>query len=285
MDSLLQARKTKSYNIRREIITFLVILAVLSVVFNTLIITGGGLMAQNGLYALGLMFSPAFAALLVRFIYARNLRGFGWKWGKTRYQILGYVVPMIYVLISYSLILLLGLGKLNTEITNKLNIVDILQFATLNVMINCVIVVGEEIGWRGFLLPQLARIMSFTQASMIVGVVWTLCHYPILIFMNYNTNSTPVWYSLICFSVLAMGVNMAMNWLRLKSGSLWTVIIFHAAHNEFIQELDPMIIDTGLTQYFISEFGVMLALAGVIVGWVFWRRRNELLATGNDTEL
>ena len=106
-------------NIRKEIITFLVILAVLSVIFNTLIITGGGQMDQNIPYALGLMFSPAFAALLTQFIYNRNLRGFGWKWGKTRYQILAYAVPTMYVLISYSLILLLGLGKLNTEIASE----------------------------------------------------------------------------------------------------------------------------------------------------------------------
>ena len=271
-------------NIRKEIITFLVILAVLSVIFNTLIITGGGQVDQNIPYALGLMFSPAFAALLTQFIYNRNLRGFGWKWGKTRYQILAYAVPTIYVLISYSLILLLGLGRLNTEIASEFTIVDILLSATLGVFVNCVIVLGEEIGWRGFLLPKLAKIMSFTKASIIVGVIWILCHVPIIIFADHYTSSTPVWYGLICFSVAAMGVNIAINWLRLKSGSVWTAVIFHAVHNQFVQDLDPLIIDTGLTQYFTKEFGVMLALAGVIVGWVFWRRRNELLAVGSVTE-
>lgn len=272
-------------NIRKEIITFLVILTVLIVVFSTLIIAGGGPIDQNPLSAIGLMFSPAFAALLTQFIYNKNLRGFGWKWGKTRYQILAYVVPMIYVLISYSLILLLGLGKLNTEIASKVTIVDILQSATLNVLVNCVIVVGEEIGWRGFLLPKLARIMSFTKASIIVGVIWILGHVPLIIFVkDFYPYSTPVWYGLICFSVAAMGVNIAMNWLRLKSGSVWTAVIFHAVHNQFVQDLDPLIIDTGFTRYFTSEFGVMLALAAAIVGWVFWRRRNELLAVDSVTE-
>lgn len=263
-------------NIRKEIVTFLVILVVLSVIFNTFIIIGGGQMDQNIPYALGLMFSPAFAALLTQFIYNRNLRGFGWKWGKTRYQILAYTIPMVYVLISYSLILLLGLGKLNTEIASELTIVDLLLSATLGVLVNCVIVVGEEIGWRGFLLPKLTRIMNFTKASIIVGVIWILVHVPLIVFADYYTSSTPVWHGLICFSVAAMGVNMAINWLRLKSGSVWTAVIFHAVHNQFVQDLDPLIIDTGLTQYFTSEFGVMLALAGVIVGWVFWHRRNEL---------
>lgn len=78
---------------------------------------------------------------------------------------------------------------------------------------------------------------------------------------------------------------MAMNWLRLKSGSLWTAVIFHAVHNQFVQDLDPLMIDTGFTPYFASsEFGLMLALVGAIVGWVFWRRRNEILAAGNVSD-
>lgn len=271
-------------NTRKEIIAFLVILAVLSVIFNTLIITNGGQMDENIPYALGLMFSPAFAALLTQYIYNRNLRGLGWKWGKSRYQILAYAVPMLYVLISYSLILLLGLGKLNTEIASELTVVDILLAVTLGVLVNCILVLGEEIGWRGFLLPKLARIMSFTKASILVGVIWILAHIPIILFADYYTSSTPVWYGLLCFSVAAMGVNIAINWLRLKSGSVWTAVIFHAVHNQFVQELDPLIIDTGFTQYFTQEFGVMLALAGVIVGWGFWRRRNELLAVHGVTE-
>ncbi len=268
---------------RKEIITFLIILTVLSVIFNTLIVTGGGQMDQNIPYAVGLMFSPAFAGLLTHFIYNKTLRGFGWKWGKTRYQLLAYAVPMLYVLLSYSLILLLGLGKLNSELASEFTIVGIIQSATLNVLINCVIVAGEEIGWRGFLLPKLAKIMGFTKASIIVGVIWILSHCPILLFADYYTSSTPVWYGLLCFCVSAMGVNMAMNWLRLKSGSLWTVVIFHAVHNQFIQDLDPLIVDTGFTQYFASsEFGLMLALVCAVVGWVFWRRRNELPAMGSS---
>jgi membrane protease YdiL (CAAX protease family) len=81
-----------------------------------------------------------------------------------------------------------------------------------------------------------------------------------------------------------MGVNIAINWLRLKSGSVWTAVIFHAVHNQVVQDINPLIIDTGITQYFTLEFGVMLALAGVIVGWVFWRRRDELLTVGSVTE-
>lgn len=153
-------KENQMSGIRKEIVTFLIVLTVLSVVFNTLIITGGGEMDQNIPYAIGLMFSPAFAGLLTHFIFNRTLRGFGWKWGKTRYQILAYAVPMLYLLISYGLILLLGLGKFNSGLASEFTIVDIIQSATLSVLVNCVIVAGEEISWRGFLLPKLVTFGS-----------------------------------------------------------------------------------------------------------------------------
>ncbi|MBN2257510.1 MAG: CPBP family intramembrane metalloprotease [Anaerolineaceae bacterium] len=263
-------------NIRKEVITFLIIFTVQGVVFTTLIVTNGGPIDQNPLAALGFMFSPAFAALLTNFIYHKNLRGFGWKWGKTRYQIWAYVVPMIYALISYGLILLLGLGKLNTETASGLSVVDVLQSVTLGVVVNCVIVLGEEIGWRGFLLPKLTKIMSFTKASIIVGVVWILFHVPPILFVkDFYPYSTPVWYGLFCFSVAAMGVNFAINWLRLKSGSIWTAVIFHAVHNQIVLDLDSLVIDTGITQYFTLEYGMMLALAGAIVDTVLNVKRQN----------
>jgi membrane protease YdiL (CAAX protease family) len=37
---------------------------------------------------------------------------------------------------------------------------------------------GEEIGWRGFLVPELSRKMSFTGTAILSGAVWSCWHYP-----------------------------------------------------------------------------------------------------------
>ncbi len=56
-----------------------------------------------------------------------------------------------------------------------------------------------------------------------------------ILFANYNNSSAPAWFGLVCFTVLAVGISFPFAWLRLKSGSLWTAVILHAAHNVFIQ--------------------------------------------------
>ena len=107
--------------------------------------------------------------------------------------------------------------------------------ATFGLVISCLSALGEEIGWRGFLVPELAKNFSFTKTALISGGIWALWHYPLILFANYNNSSAPAWFGLFCFTVMVLGISFAFAWLRLKSGSLWTGVIFHASHNLFIQ--------------------------------------------------
>jgi membrane protease YdiL (CAAX protease family) len=135
---------------------------------------------------------------------------------------------------------------------------------------------GEEIGWRGFLVPELYITTNYTRTSLISGAIWAAWHYPILIFGHYN-NGTPFWYGMICFTVLVMSMSFVFTWFRLKSGSLWTGVMLHASHNLFIQGIfTPLTISTNHTPYFIDEFGCILPVVTVILAIYFWKRRNEL---------
>ncbi len=96
---------------------------------------------------------------------------------------------------------------------------------------------GEEIGRRGLLAPELAKLYSFTTTSVISGVVWAIWHYPVLLVGDYNNSGDPFWFGLICFTVLVIGISFALIWLRLKSGSLWTAVLLHTSHNIFIQAI------------------------------------------------
>ena len=63
-------------------------------------------------------------------------------------------------------------------------------------------------------------------------------------------------------SVTAMSVSIA--WLRLRSGSLWTATIYHAAHNVAVQGIfDGSTIDTGVTKWITTEFGIGLVITSV----------------------
>ena len=64
---------------------------------------------------------------------------------------------------------------------------------------------GEEIGWRGFLVPELFKTMGFTSAALFSGVAWACWHYPLVIWGDCS-GGTPVCYGLTCFTVLVVAI-------------------------------------------------------------------------------
>lgn len=275
----------------KQIGTFLFLTLLLSSIFYALIIKSGHLASAGGSYVLGLMWCPGLAAMLTRKLNGENLSSLGWKWGQTKYQVMSYFIPLLYAAITYvtvwathqggfynrefvgAMTQRFGLGPLPPALAIAMYLV----FAGTTGMIrSSASALGEEIGWRGFLVPQLAQSCSYTTTALITGVVWSLWHYPILIFADYNAG-TPVWYGLTCFTVMVVSSSFIYTWMRLKSGSLWTGVLLHASHNLFIQSFfDPITTNTGRTPYVIGEFGSGLAIISVAFGVYFWTRRNEL---------
>ena len=196
-----------------------------------------------------------------------------------RIQILGYLLPLSYASIAYVVVWLSGLGSINEDFSP-----NYLLLISLGTITNCLFALGEEIGWRGFLVPKLARLTDFTKTSLISGVIWSIWHYPLVIFANYNSG-TPAWYGLTCFTLMAVGMSFALCWIRLKSGSVWTAMFFHASHNFYIQSVfNPLTKDTGITKFIIGEFGAALAVISVIFAYILWRMRSRLADTKLKSE-
>lgn len=260
----------------KKLITFLLLILLVSAIFNTLIILNGGKIEENIPYAAVLIFSPAAISLLVNLIYEKNVRGFGWKWQHTKWHLVSYAVPLLYIVGAYGLVVLAGFASLDLEKINELGFGGILMIPTVGITGVVLQVLGEEIGWRGFLLKNLYKKMSFGKASLITGAVWALFHYPLLLMGNYNNGATPAWYALLCFTLAILSANTIINWLYIKSGSLWTALIFHSVHNSLLSDLNPLIVNSQITPFLLTEFGAVLAVAILAAAFYFWKKRDEL---------
>ena len=262
---------------KKRIITYLVLVFALSAIFYVLIIRAGSLSAGGGFYVLGLMWMPALAALITTFIYQRNFRGLGWGLGKPRYLVIAYLLPVIYGMVTYGLIWITGLGAFDSTAAGDRLPNFLLSYATLGVLMSLLSATGEEIGWRGLLVPELAKLTSFTKTALISGVIWVLWHAPLILLADYDSGA-PKWFALLCFAALAIGASFPFAWLRLASGSLWPAALLHASHNLFIQGVfDVLTANTGNTVYFSGEFGLGLAIAGLVIAVIFVKlSRNQL---------
>jgi len=279
---------------RKAILIFLFFTFALSSIYYAIIISIGKLAAGGGTYVIGIMYCPALSAFITCRIMKRKIAALGWQWGKPKYQLWAYLIPLFYSIISYLILWLGGWGGFY----NKDFVIGIAHsFGWEHLSDGAVITLffiltgvygmtravstalGEEIGWRGFLTPELSKNFSYTKTSLIVGFIWAFWHFPILIFADYNSG-TPAWFGLTCFTVMVVSISFVFTWFRTKSNSLWTGVILHASHNLFIQRFfTPMTVYNEHTKYYIDEFGVIVPVVCLIIAIYFWTRRGELVKT------
>lgn len=280
-------------DIRKAIFAFLVLTALLSAVFFNLINLSGGYV----LYFNGLMWSPGIAALIVLRFSNSGFQQIGWDWYRTRYQVTSYVLPFLYVFGAYLIIWITGLGEFYDEdfvgsISEKLGLSDLPNVLVIVIYTvfrgvfslpgYCATALGEEIGWRGFLVPQLAKITGFTGTALISGLIWAVWHFPL--FDLTNPGSWVTWYELGCFTAMVVGLSFILAWFRLKTGSVWTSMILHGSHNLFIQQVfEPLTRENELTGYFSDETGVVLALICLLIGLFFWKKRDAIVCNSSES--
>ncbi len=276
------------------ILTYIVLTFALSSFFYRAIIRQGSLQGslQSMLLVWGLMWCPGVSGLLTRLAYQRTLRGVGWGWGRWKYQWASYWIPIVYASAVYLPLWAAGYGDFHApvleQIASRFHAVHppqavivagyVVVAGTLGMITGCIGTAGEELGWRGFLVPELAKTTSFPKVALISGCVWAAWHVPLIVGADYH-GAGPVWYSILCFVVLVLGVSFLFAWMRLKSGSVWTGMLLHTSHNLFVQRIfDPLTRRVPLTGYLTGEFGAGLAIAAVVIAFIFWRKRAELPA-------
>ena len=276
----------------KKITVFYGLTLLFSNVFNAFELFAGGMETGGLLYVTGAMWSPGLAALLTKRLFAEPIADLPWKWGGARYAWLADLIPLAYALPVYLITWLTPLGGfLEPDFISRTSkqfgwsgfppsltlVLFILLTATLGLVGKTSRALGEEIGWRGFLVPELNKVVGFTGVSVISGLMWAAYHFPVLLYGDYNKGG-PAWYSLTCFTLMVVADSFILAWLILRSKSLWPAAIFHGSHNLFIQSIfTPLTRDTGRTNYIIDEFGIGLVVTigiGAFFAWRAWTRRS-----------
>lgn len=126
------------------------------------------------------------------------------------------------------------------------------------VFINLLPALGEEIGWRGWLLPKLLPLGPWP-AILLSGIIWGLWHAPVIL-LGYNYPTTPGWLGLLAMVGFSTVLGGIFGWLRLRGGSVWPAALAHSSLNA----------SATLFMVFIAADGVFDPLHANITGWSGW---------------
>lgn len=183
------------------------------------------------------MFMPTLAVVLTKLVTReRFFRGLGLRprfrgnlryyllasWGITLLIVAGAAIYFLIFPAHYSVLNLIG-----TSIPMLL--LTVLIFPIVNLLPAA----GEEIGWRGYLLPKLLQRCSLKKTLLLSGLIWGLWHAP-MIAMGHNYGlgywGWP-WLGILAMIVFCMVLGTIFSYVTLKSGSVWPAALGHAFLN------------------------------------------------------
>lgn len=135
----------------------------------------------------------------------------------------------------------------------------------IGLIIGTVLALFEEIGWRGYLLPRLARIGA-VWAMLLTGFMHGVWHLPILLGTNYYHPGANPLLVVPLFLVTLTLVGIFYGYLRVWTGSVWPVAIAHGAANGGWQLFDRSnLTKTTLVQEYIGGESGAIVIAGLLV--------------------
>jgi membrane protease YdiL (CAAX protease family) len=213
---------------------------------------GGILSLALILMAVPYMWAPAIANILTRLLTREGWRDTGIRphfqkgWP---YWLMAWVLPALMTIFGAILFFALFPGFFDPSLSLiqkslmgapvpaflspwMIAVIEAVAGILISPIVNGWATFGEEFGWRAYLLPKLMP-LGWRKAMLWMGLIWGVWHWP-LIFMGYEYGfqypGSP-WLGPILFLWITFCFGVFLTWVTLRSGSIWSAVIGHAAIN------------------------------------------------------
>ena len=260
MEAIAQQRTEAMVDTRR-IATFLALAFGIAWLTGLVIYLTGGLVKSPQivpgiplaviLLAIPYMWAPAAANILTRLLTREGWKDVGLRphfrhgWP---YWLMGWVVPGLVTVIGGAVFFLLfpqyfdpTLGALRQSLAKSplgslspwaFVAVETIAGILISPIVNSLATLGEELGWRAYLLPKLMP-LGWRKAMLLIGLIWGVWHWPV-IFMGYEYGFKYPGYPVLgplLFIWITFCFGTFLAWITLRGGSVWPAVIGHAAIN------------------------------------------------------
>jgi CAAX protease family protein len=126
---------------------------------------------------------------------------------------------------------------------------------------------GEEIGWRGYLLPKLAGTLGNWRGMALTGFLHGLFHMPLIFLTPYYHPEGNRWIIVPLFLTALTVGGMLYGYLRLRTDSVWPASLAHSAHNYFWALFSSLTVAASplASEYLAGESGILPILGYGVV--------------------
>jgi len=192
---------------RRDVVVFVVVVAAVVPVLDGFLIFSGSATTGLAFVVLAMMWTPGLVAIVLRLlgregfadVSFRPFVGRGWRW-----YVLAWLLPLLVGGIAYGIGWFSGLAPPAAGAGLGGAAELLARTMTIAVPVSAVWVLGEEIGWRGYLLPRLVQ-GGAAHPVLLTNVIWWTFHLPLILGGVYAAGPVPAVGALL-FGVTVLGM-------------------------------------------------------------------------------
>jgi membrane protease YdiL (CAAX protease family) len=230
------------------------------------------------------MFTPLAATALMLFVVTRD------GYTKTGLQSLGLqrlglrrwgaavLIPLLALAVAYGVVWAIGLADLVIPATLDGMPVSVWLLPALAVLFIVKVTLtnglGEELGWRGYLLPRLES-LGWGWAMLLTGLLQAVWHLPFIFSTTlYHAEGNRFLTIPLLFLSITLVEGFFLGYLRLTTGSIWPASLAHAANNVFWLLFGGFTVGATplVSEYLAGESGILtLAAYALLVSWWVYR--------------
>lgn len=203
-------------------------------------------------------FGPLFGAICMSLLqkdysiltkFKFNIPPRAYFWGIVSPLLLALVGYLIYSGMNGQLMSLSGLGENEFIASSNFFIILLLWIFTFGL--------GEEAGWRGYLLPDLYKKLKPSSAFLAVGLIWMLWHIPV--FLYHPPYIQMLGPALIGWAFSILCGSFFLGWLaKISTWSIIPVILWHGIFNTFTSTTYSTGVIAGVMSTFVIIFAILI---------------------------
>ena len=212
--------------------------------------------AQAALYGQALI--PLLAAVAARLVCTGTLRRNGWGFRRTSWRSLGiaWAWSLGTTAASGAIVWATGAGGFRTAGFDPVVPLGLTVLALPYVLL----AIGEDVGWRGLLVTRLAEVAGPRTVVLTSGLIWSAFHWPLILLLGGTPTGVATWWALLWFTVGTTSFGAVLAGMQLRWG-VWPGVLAHAVCNAVLYHvLEPLTADTGRTNWFATETGLLYGL-------------------------
>jgi uncharacterized protein len=215
-----------------------------------------------------------------RYVFRDGFSKAGWNWGNSKDYLVVFSLAIFVWVVPTILELVSGMRS----IPRGVMVPDILGNFLLRFIATLIPAFGEEFGWRGFMLPHLAKRYSLRSALLLHAFIWWAWHLPVIVGMGMTEKLTNnVGISIVITLAVSLIPSMmhaiVYAYIWTVTQSLAVVTVYHAAYDEI---RDAIEVSIGLSP--VVQVWQVLTLT-ILGGLLLWKGNWQKLTARKTGEI